>query len=56
MGVAMLAANFVYNIFRSATYGKHKDVAYRKYGDFNMAILPSGNGNFNAFLMYNKAF
>jgi hypothetical protein len=49
----------IWNIARSVTYdkpNKSKNAAYSKYGDFNMAILPSGNGDFNAFLMYNKAF
>jgi hypothetical protein len=45
-----------WNIYRSATYEDPRNVTYSKYGNFNMAILPSRYGNFNAYLMYNKIF
>jgi hypothetical protein len=46
----------VYNTYRSITYDKPGSVAYNKYGNFNVTILPDRYGNFNTYLMYSKAF
>jgi hypothetical protein len=48
-----------WNIYRSITYDKPKpkNAALSKYGNFNMAVLPTKNGNGMAYwLMYNKNF
>jgi hypothetical protein len=46
-----------WNIFRSVTYNKPtKRMAYNKYGDINLAVLPNRHGNWNTFVMYNKTF
>ncbi|MDR0516466.1 MAG: hypothetical protein LBH25_05410 [Fibromonadaceae bacterium] len=46
----------IWNIHRSIDYDKPRNVAYSKYGNFNVAVLPNKRGNLNAHLMYNKMF
>jgi len=56
-GAIMWFSSFlVYNTYRSITYDKPGSIAYNKYGNFSVAVLPNRNMNFNAYLMYNKAF
>jgi hypothetical protein len=57
VGAIMVISDFVYNIYRSASYDKpHPKTAYGKHEGFNMAVLPNRHGGLNAYLMYNKAF
>jgi len=46
----------IWNIYRSASYDKPKSVAYSKYGNINMAILPDKHGYFMPAVIYNKTF
>jgi hypothetical protein len=55
-GLITFLSSYVYNVYRSITYNKPGSVAHSKYGDFNVAVLPNRHGNFNTYLMYNKAF
>ena len=50
------ALSIVFSTIRSITYDRPSDVAYNKYGYFNVAVLPNKRGNLNAYLLYNKAF
>lgn len=59
MGIVALGTNAIWNIIRSATYGKNtQSVASigNGIGDFNVAVLPNQKGRLNTFLMYNKTF
>jgi hypothetical protein len=56
LGAVFYITGAIWNIYRSASYDKPKNVAYSKYGNFNMAVLPNKHGDFNAYLMYNKVF
>jgi hypothetical protein len=47
----------VWNIYRSITHDKpNKNVAYSKYGDFNIAVIPNRYGNLMPAVTYNKTF
>ncbi|MCL2281880.1 MAG: CsgG/HfaB family protein [Fibromonadales bacterium] len=58
MGIGHLVGAGIWNIIRSSTYDKpsSKNAAYNAFDGFNMAVLPSKHGSFNAYFMYNKAF
>jgi len=55
-GNIMYFLSLAYSTYRSITYDKPENANYSKYGDFNVAVLPNRRGNFNTYLMYNKAF
>ncbi len=54
--VGYLASCFVWNTYRSVTYDKPGSVAFHKYDGFNFAVLPNKQGEFKAYLMFNKGF
>jgi hypothetical protein len=57
IGIGLLSASAIYNIFRSATYDEPiENIASRGYSGFNLAVLPNKYGRLNTYLMYNKVF
>jgi hypothetical protein len=58
IGAIMFLSGSIYGFVRSLTYDKPKtqNAAHRKNDGFNMAILPTEQGDLKAYLFYNKAF
>jgi hypothetical protein len=56
-GAIMVISDFVYNIYRSASYDKpYPKTAYGKYEGFNLAVMPNRRGNLMPAVTYNKMF
>jgi TolB-like protein len=52
----LFSSSFLTNLLTSIDTDKPKNVSYSKYGNFNMAVLPSKHGGFNAYLTYRMGF
>jgi len=56
VGAVMVVSDFVFNIYRSASYDKPHSVAYGRHNGFNFAVIPNRHGNLMPAVTYNKAF
>ena len=55
-GAVMALSGFVYGIIRPFYYDKPEKIANSKSDRFNMAILPSEQGDLKVYLFYSKVF
>ena len=55
-GVVMVLSSYAYGIIRPFYYDKPEKAANSKSDRFNMAILPSEQGDLKAYLFYSKVF
>ena len=56
VGAIMMISGVIYGVVRPFYYDNAKNTIDNRNNGFNVAILPDKQGNFKAYLFYNKAF